>query len=572
MSSLTLIKNASLGDYAQNIHLKILPEAQKLMKLKVNVGQIQQILTDISLTHSESVINNGFESAESEYNKASEAINSLLADYSYDSSLAHELSSLLELLIIYYDTGVQMAKTYINIGGTEGNLLMGKFDPIADELNSKLDILIDDTLATLESDFNQIYQIQVSIQVISLITMIITPLGGIIIGILLLWMISKGLKLVKRYSSNLADGVLNNRENNPGKDEFGTLAADFNSSFDSLSSLIENLKASAEQEYRLNDHLSEAAGDVSSSVAQMDASMNEMSRQVEQQDNIVSEAAAAVNQIAANLSSLSKQIDSQSAAVSSSTASVEQMAASINNVAGMVNERSSQTSALMNQLETTSTNMDNTEKIIRQVAELSRSMRNITEVINKISAQTNLLAMNAAIEAAHAGDSGRGFAVVASEIRKLAEETGSNAHLIDETLGRITGIVEEAYAATEENQRSFQNVEKGIEDFTETFKEINSAMAQLSTGTTDITGSVTALSDITSQIQSASAEINSGSEDVNRSMSILHDLSRSVLNGIRETAAGVNVINEAMSRLKDISTESMAYTDKVRHDIDQFTV
>ena len=572
LNTINIIRGDISNSKVMSVDEKTLPRTLVFFELQKDIIEIQQWLTDVSATRAYPGYDDGLSEAYDYYNQALKIIEDLLETYKDSPEDLEKIRLLKTEITDFYNIGKEMAQTYINYGPEGGNPMMEKFDPYAEAINKTITELVDEHVMELKECMLHIRSIQDTTRLISVIASTIALLWSIGLVIAIIKRLNTGVMKVTGYSEDLAKGVLNNRTEYKIRDEFGRLINDFNKSFDALSSLIGNIATLTEKDFELNNHLSAATEEVSSSMVEMDANMNQMSRQMEMHDDVVTETVTAVNQITASINSLTNQIDNQSSAVTQSSASVEEMAASINNVARLSQERNEQTGELLNQLKNTGENLNSTDGIIRRIAELSLNMQNITEVINGIASQTNLLAMNAAIEAAHAGDAGRGFAVVASEIRKLAEETGNNAHLINDTLNQITEIAQTARDSSDENKESFDMVENTIKGFTDTFSEINSSMNELSTGTSEITSAVTSLSDITAQIQSASEEINTGTGEVNNSMSSLQELSHSVLGAIKEVTIGIKEINQAMFELREISSESRSSTETVQQEIQRFTI
>jgi len=571
MSSITLRESLSSVELTDNIHYILLPEAQKFLNVEKNIIQIQQWYTDIAVTGEIESLKTGLAEAERHYKEAVSSLETLIKPETVKGSAA-DLSSLIIEIENYYSLGGRMAESYSKDGPEQGNFLMKEFDTSARRLCGEVTSLVNEKMAQLDGSFIELAGMHDRIKSVSIITFIITPLGGIIIAIILIRMISRGISLVDRYSSNLAEGRLNKLINKPGGDEFGKLISDFNKSFKSLGSLITDIGSLSQNNNRLSSSLAESSESAYKAISGMDVNINKMKQEVETQDAVAAEVVSAVNRIGSSISSLAAQIEQQSGAVIESSASIEEMAASISNVARLSEERNRQSEALKRLLLTTNENIDSTDTVIREVSDLSENMLNITEVINTIASQTNLLAMNAAIEAAHAGDAGRGFAVVAEEIRKLAEDTANNALLINNRLKQITSFAETARHNSEENRESFAKVETAVSGFTDAFQEINSNMAELATGNTEIVGTVTSLSEITGRIRDESREIDNSSEHVNQSMINLKGLSSSVLNGIRDVTAGIEGINRSMAEVRNVSMKSKDSSEKIIAGIEHFSI
>ncbi len=148
---------------------------------------------------------------------------------------------------------------------------------------------------------------------------------------------------------------------------------------------------------------------------------------------------SAIQEIAGTLRSLENKIEDQSSSITQTSAAIEEMDASISNVRVITEKKETASKDLVSHTVEGKRKMEEMGKGIDSIDSNIDSIQEIIKVINHIATQTNLLSMNAAIEAAHAGSAGKGFAVVAAEIRKLSESTSGNAKLISNTLKTIIG-------------------------------------------------------------------------------------------------------------------------------------
>lgn len=144
--------------------------------------------------------------------------------------------------------------------------------------------------------------------------------------------------------------------------------------------------------------------------------------------------------------------------VSTSSSAVEEMIANINSINSILEHNAESVGLLDGATRKGMAGIENVAELVSKIEENSNGLSEMSSVIQKIASQTNLLAMNAAIEAAHAGDSGRGFAVVADEIRKLAENSGSEARKISDVLKNVKQLIDATFKDTGDVQKEFSEV------------------------------------------------------------------------------------------------------------------
>jgi methyl-accepting chemotaxis protein len=257
----------------------------------------------------------------------------------------------------------------------------------------------------------------------------------------------------------------------------------------------------------------------------------------------ISTASVALEQIVTNIHTFNTGMDKQNTAISQTGAAVEEISAAMDSVNTVTREKMAAAEKLQETIKKGGEWVTTTAKETEGVTTAIGGVTGVIKTIDDIAAQTNLLAMNAAIEAAHAGEFGKGFAVVATEVKKLAESTAKNSRTIAESLQGIISQIKSAKAASENAGNSFANIEKEVGKFVGAFAEISHSMDELSTGAKQIFNSMEGLQHVSAEISEGSGEIYAGTNSLD-----------SVLRHVKDFATGlVSDMDLIEERICDLS-------------------
>jgi hypothetical protein len=196
----------------------------------------------------------------------------------------------------------------------------------------------------------------------------------------------------------------------------------------------------------------------------------------------------------------------------------------------------------------------------------------MVQVINTVAAQTRILSMNAAIEAAHAGEYGRGFAVVAEEIRKLAENTSTNTSQISTTL---KDFVQRIYAAREASTRtgeSFSRISEEIQGFVQAFTEISQSTTELASGSKEMVAGVGSLRESATRIQERSESIQTSTRAINQAVESVHQFSTETRGHIDEVDGESRRIAEEQASITDTGEKSDACIEQLMTELKYFAM
>ncbi|MDR2901135.1 MAG: methyl-accepting chemotaxis protein, partial [Treponema sp.] len=209
---------------------------------------------------------------------------------------------------------------------------------------------------------------------------------------------------------------------------------------------------------------------------------------------------------------------------------------------------------------------------IQEIERESKGLLEINVVMENIASQTNLLSMNAAIEAAHAGEAGKGFAVVADEIRKLAENSSEQSKVISTVLKKMAESINKIAGSTDNVLKNFEMIDKSVKVVAEQEANIQNAMEEQNEGSKQILDAVSEMNEITQQVKAGSLEMLEGSKEVIEESKNLERVTQEISGGMNEMAAGSDQINIAVHQVNEISGKNKETIDLLMKEVSRFKV
>lgn len=347
------------------------------------------------------------------------------------------------------------------------------------------------------------------------------------------------------------------------RDELGQISEHFNHFVEFLNHLLSQIKGVVQKNRQ-------GSLSLSSGVLQSVAALEEISRNMEGLKDLTARVDAQVvssdeelKAVLAFMGQLSQSLRVQEGLVSQTGQSVEKITASLGKGAEDSARRSEEFTLLLRSVETGEKELEATHQVITQINTSAEVISELLSIINNITDQTNLLAMNAAIEAAHAGQSGRGFAVVANEIRKLAEETGRGAKDIAVSLQEVLGLIAMAEVNSSKTGEEFSRLKQGIAGVARQMAESQTAMGALRGEGLAISAQLTGLTHMSESLSSSGIEAERRIERVNEMLVALTGISHEARQGVGEVTLGIQEIHDAHRSIRASSEENLAQVERV---------
>ncbi len=365
--------------------------------------------------------------------------------------------------------------------------------------------------------------------------------------------ISSPITKVHLVLEKMKEGDFTNRLPVESQDEIGEMMRLLNVSQDEVGSLIKVIKEKAASLLNIGNDLATNMYGTAAAIVEITGSIQTVKGKSVNQLESVSQTKAVTDSLNINIDKLNNNIEAQTESVSQSSSAIEEMLANIQSVRQTLIHNSANVEELIKVSDNGRAGLQKVVHDIQEVAGESEGLLAINAVMENIAGQTNLLSMNAAIEAAHAGEAGKGFAVVAGEIRKLAASSTEQSKTISDVLMRIKTAIDIITVSTNMVMERFHKIEEHVRTVSEQESNIRNAMEEQGQGSKQILEAVARLSEITGMVKQGSHEMLAGSKEILDESSNLELAAGEISAGMNEMANNAEQINSAVNHVNEIS-------------------
>jgi methyl-accepting chemotaxis protein len=368
------------------------------------------------------------------------------------------------------------------------------------------------------------------------------------------------------------EGDLTKRLNIHAANEVGIIVRYFDATLDRIMYLVIVIKNQSLALSQIGGKLAASMTEAADTVMGITLRIKQVITQTDKQSAGIGASNQAMQEIIARIERLNEHIETQTADIGNSAAAIEKMLANIALVTQRLVKNGENVANLAQASDAGRTGLQEVSANIQEIAKESEGLLEITAVMESIAGQTNLLSMNAAIEAAHAGESGKGFAVVAEEIRKLAESSAEQSTIIGRVLKKIKTLIDAIAASTDAVIRRFEAIEQRVTILAAEEEQVQIAMKEQGAGSQRILEYVKNLKDITETIKQDAADMRAGSRNVFNESKQLEMIAAEIMTGMREIAGGADQINRTVKEATHISDENKQRIDMMASEIGRFIV
>jgi methyl-accepting chemotaxis protein len=355
-------------------------------------------------------------------------------------------------------------------------------------------------------------------------------------------------------------------------DELGTIAGMVNAFSEHLGGGIGEIKNGQNELTRVGNRMEENASSMANSITKISSAIEQVLAKTQGQMESANTSSRAVQRISDQIKSLEESIFTQTSSITQASAAVEEMVGNISSIGSVTEKMAAQFKTVGDASNEGSRIQKENGERVREIVKESEALQDANRIIATIAANTNLLAMNAAIEAAHAGEAGRGFAVVADEIRKLAVNSASESRKIGIELKQIATTIDRIVQDAAVTENAFAEVSNRIDETGKLVLEVDNAVREQKTGASEVIESLRVMNELSMKVKDGAQNMDQSSKDMVQEIGALQSSAGEIESRMEEISGGIKNINSGAQEVTSLAETTQSSIEKISEIADGFKV